>query len=70
MTKFYIENDAQVTNYSPEWEVRLTKQEILDEFESEELTNKIRHKLQLFTVGKIKLSTDQSRRINSIFNEK
>ena len=55
MTKFNVEDLRQVTDYSADWVVYFSKQEILDEKESNELTREIRSKFD--TWGKIDLTT-------------
>lgn len=66
-TKFSIEELREVSNYSPDWELYFSKQEILDEQESDKLTSKIRNKFGSY--GRLDLTLDQLRRIEEIISE-
>lgn len=65
--KFKIEDRRQHTEYSPDWKVYFSMQEILDEEEVERLSSKLREKFGSF--GRIDLTLDQLRRISRIVNE-
>jgi hypothetical protein len=67
MIKFNIEDLRQVTNYSPDWQLYFSKQEIIDENETLEITREIRRKFEGY--GHINLTLDQLRRIQTIINE-
>lgn len=67
MTKFEIEDLREVTDYSPDWEVYFSEQEILDEEEFNEIARDIR--LKFGSYGKLDLTMDQLRRIKEIINE-
>jgi hypothetical protein len=66
-TKFDIEELREVSNYSPDWELYFSKQEILDEQESNDISRDIR--LKFGGYGKLDLTLDQLRRIKEIINE-
>jgi hypothetical protein len=66
-TKFDIEELREVSNYSPDWKLYFSKQEILDEQESDKLTSEIRNKFGSY--GRLDLTLDQLRRIKEIINE-
>ena len=65
-TKFNLETMFNVTTYSPDWKVYLSKQDIIDERESEELTASIRKQFDHY--GKSKLTLDQLRHIKRIID--
>lgn len=65
--KFIIETMLQQTDYSPNWKVYLSEQEILDEKESQNLIMSITKYVGLH--GEKSLSLDQLRRIYNIINE-
>jgi hypothetical protein len=67
MTKFSIEDLREVSDYSPDYELYFSKQEILDEEESNDIVRDIR--LKFGSYGKINLTLDQLRRIKAIINE-
>lgn len=64
--KFHLDNFRQVTNYTPDWRLYFSKQEILDEQEYnqllEEVTEVFRH------YGKPNLSLEQLRKIKDIIS--
>lgn len=64
--KFNLETKTQVTNYSPDWELYFSKQEILDEQECNQLTKIIRNKFTGW--GKVNLSLEQLRSIKKIID--
>jgi hypothetical protein len=65
--KFHIDGKRQVTDYTPDWSLYFSKQEILDEQEVSKLTGSIKKVFD--TYGKVNLTLDQLRRINEIINE-
>jgi len=65
-TKFSLKTMFNVTTYSPDWEVYLSIQDILDERESEELNSVIRKHFDHY--GKPKLTLDQLRQIKRIID--
>lgn len=65
--KFTIEGNSQVTEYTADWEVYFSKQEILDEEEYKTLHNNIKRKVDIY--GRPTLTLDQLRRINTIIIE-
>jgi hypothetical protein len=65
--KFQIENLRQVTNYTPDWKVYFSKQEILDEQEYDELFTELR---KIFSErNKTDLTLEQLRKIKEIVSE-
>ncbi|MFO1442872.1 hypothetical protein KDN24_06540 [Bacillus sp. Bva_UNVM-123] len=67
MTKFNIEDLRQVTEYSDDWELYFSEQEILNDEEIEKLSKDIR--LKFGSYGKLGLTLDQLRRIKQIISE-
>ncbi|MGG3890312.1 hypothetical protein [Metabacillus fastidiosus] len=67
MVKFNIDDLRQVTDYSPNWIIYFSKQEILDTEESIKLTREIKEKFN--TWGNVGLSLDQLKRIKDIISE-
>jgi tRNA U34 5-carboxymethylaminomethyl modifying enzyme MnmG/GidA len=66
--KFNKEDLRQVTEYSADWKLYLSKQDIFNEKESEDLSWKIR---QFFDYGaSSKLTLEQLRKINDIIEDK
>ncbi|PYY28307.1 beta barrel domain-containing protein [Paenibacillus illinoisensis] len=65
--KFRLSGLRQHTDYSPDWKLYFSMQEILDEEESERLSGKLREIFNSY--GKINLTLDQLRRISQIVNE-
>lgn len=65
--KFRIEDNKQHTEYSPDWILYFSMQEILDEEEFNRLSGNIKKKFD--TYGKVDLTLDQLRRISYIINE-
>ena len=47
MRKFHVENMMQVTEYTPDWKLYLSKQAILDDNERDELIRTIRNQMYL-----------------------
>jgi len=64
--KFYIDGFKQVTNYTPDWIVYFSKQEILDENEFYKLFNDIRTVFNGYS--KPKLTLEQLRKIKNIID--
>jgi hypothetical protein len=64
ITKFYIKDNRQVTNYSADWALYFSRQEILDENERLELTEEIRKTIGHY--GSHKLTLEQLRSIAQI----
>lgn len=64
--KFSLEEMRDVSEYSAEWKVYLSKQDIIDEIECDKLAYKIR--CQIGSYGKTNLTLDQLRRINEIIS--
>lgn len=63
--KFNMEDDfREATNYSPNWKLYFSKQEILDEEEALKITEEIRKVFNRF--GRVNLSLDQLRKIKDI----
>lgn len=67
IVKFNIEDYIQATDYTPIWKFYLSKQDILDEQETIQLIIKIRNKFVNY--GRVTLSLDQLRRIDTIIDE-
>lgn len=68
-TKFHLENDhRQVTDYSPDWELYFSKQEILDKNECDQITKEIRDKFTGW--GKVNLTLEQLRSVKQIIDGK
>jgi hypothetical protein len=65
--KFRLDGLRQHTDYSPDWKLYFSMQEILDEEEFKKLSGKLRVKFGQY--GKIDLTLDQLRRISQIVNE-
>lgn len=65
--KFNLENNKQVTNYSADWILYFSKQEIIDEIETDNLTREIRNRFDSWS--KVNLTLDQLRRIVEIIRE-
>ena len=65
--KFHLEDNRQFTDYSADWEIYFSRQEIYDEEESEKIESELRMKFGSW--GKTDLSLDQLRRIKEIVNE-
>ncbi|WP_081390270.1 beta barrel domain-containing protein [Paenibacillus odorifer] len=65
--KFRIESNRQHTDYSPDWELYFSMQEVLDKEESERLSRKLGEKFGSY--GRVDLTLDQLRRISQIVNE-
>lgn len=65
-TKFYIGSNQQVTDYSPDWVIYFSKQEILDEYEFSQLTSNIREVFSVY--GKVDLTLEQLREIKKIID--
>jgi hypothetical protein len=66
-TKFSIDELIEVSEYAPDWKVYLSKQELLDEQEFENLLRDIR--LFFSNYGKVNLTLDQLRKIKAIISE-
>lgn len=67
--KFHLDEERrQVTEYSANWKLYLSKQEILDEEESEVLVEEIRKKLNGY--GKVSLTVDQLHKIADIIRQR
>jgi hypothetical protein len=66
-TKFSIDELIEVSEYAPDWKVYLSKQELLDEQEFENLLRDIR--LFFSNYGKVNLTLDQLRKIKVIISE-
>lgn len=64
--KFYIDGLKQVTNYTPDWIVYFSKQEILDENEFFEIFNHVRNTFS--RLSKPNLSLQQLRDIKKIMD--
>jgi hypothetical protein len=64
--KFNVENKRQVTNYSPNWKLYFSKQEILDDEEKKSIERELS---DVFRYSSSKLSLDQLRRIKTIIDE-
>ncbi|MGV4321238.1 beta barrel domain-containing protein [Bacillus mojavensis] len=67
MIKFEIDGLMQATDYSPDWEVYFSKQDIFDEEKRKDLLFNIRSKFNRYVTND--LSLDQLKRINEIINE-
>ncbi|MGF2740747.1 MULTISPECIES: hypothetical protein [unclassified Bacillus (in: firmicutes)] len=67
MLKFSLEDMTQVTEYSADWELYLSKQEIIDEEEKEKLIFEIRSVFNRWS--SVDLTLDQLRRIHAIISE-
>ena len=65
--KFEIEDKSQGINYSRNWILYFSVQEIIDEIEADKLTSKIRDLIGQY--GKINLSLNQLKRITDIIKE-
>lgn len=68
INKFYIEGLIEVTKYSPDWRIYFSKQEILDEYEFENIARNIREVFGSY--GKINLTLEQLRKIKEIIDIK
>ena len=66
-TKFHLDSLRQVTDYSPDYQLYFSKQELLDEQEANDLTKSIRRTFGNY--GETKLTLDQLRRIHTITQE-
>lgn len=64
--RFTIDNLEHATEYSKDWKLHLSEQDILDEYEKNDLNNQIEN---VFRYGS-KLSLDKLRRIKMIIDEK
>jgi hypothetical protein len=65
--KYNIKNLSQVTEYAPDFELYFSYQEILDEYETNDLYSEIGSSFG--TWSKKDLTLDQLRRIKAIINE-
>lgn len=62
--KFNVEDMCQTTIYAADWQLYLSKQEILDEEEARKLTREIRDVFDRY--GKVDLTLEQLRKIKAI----
>ncbi|WP_236583363.1 MULTISPECIES: beta barrel domain-containing protein [Bacillus amyloliquefaciens group] len=67
MFKFSLEDMTEVTEYSPDWEVYLSKQEIIDKEEKEKLKLEISSVFNRWSTADLTL--DQLRRVHEIISE-
>jgi hypothetical protein len=65
--KYSMENLEQVTEYTPDYKLYFSKQDILDEYETNSLYSEIESKFGAW--AKKDLTLDQLRRIKAIINE-
>ena len=64
--KFYIDDLLEVTCFRQDYQLYFDKQDILDEYEAEDIIRKIRGSIER---GQCELSIDQLRRIEKIIDE-
>ncbi|WP_413154934.1 hypothetical protein [Bacillus subtilis] len=67
MFKFSLEDMKEVTEYSPDWELYLSKQEIIDKEEKKKLMSDIRSVFDRWSTADLTL--DQLRRVHEIISE-
>ncbi len=67
MFKFSLEDMTEVTEYSPDWELYLSKQDIIDKEEKKKLIFNIRSVFDRWS--SVDLTLDQLRRIHAIISE-
>ncbi|WP_444559018.1 beta barrel domain-containing protein [Bacillus stercoris] len=67
MFKFSLEDMREVTEYSPDWELYLSKQEIIDKEEKKKLMSDIRSVFDRWSTADLTL--DQLRRVHEIISE-
>jgi len=67
MFKFSLEDMREVTEYSPDWELYLSKQEIIDKEEKKKLMFDIRSVFDRWSTADLTL--DQLRRVHEIISE-
>ncbi|MFV4887538.1 hypothetical protein RY279_19035 [Bacillus velezensis] len=67
MFKFSLEDMTQATEYSADWELYLSKQEVIDEEEKERLIFEIRSVFNRWS--SVDLTLDQLRRIHAVISE-
>ncbi len=67
MFKFSLEDMTEVTEYSPDWELYLSKQDIIDKEEKKKLILNIRSVFDRWS--SVDLTLDQLRRIHAIISE-
>lgn len=67
MIKFSLESMIQVTDYSADWELYLSTQEILDKEEKQKLMFDIRSAFDRWS--SVDLTLDQLRRVHAIISE-
>ena len=66
-TKFSLEDNREVSDYSANWSLYFSEQEIKDEEESNKIVSEIKNKFS--TWGRMDLTLDQLRRIKEIIEE-
>ncbi len=67
MFKFSLEDMREVTEYSPDWELYLSKQEIIDKEEKKKLMSDIRSVFDRWSTADLTL--DQLRRVHEIISK-
>lgn len=67
ITKFHLDTKRQVTNYSPDWILYFSKQEVINEQEHNKIISEIRKVFEGWS--KVNLSLEQLREIKKIIDE-